>query len=369
MGTSFSGAANNRIGSWLAIILVSASIGAIAGFGGASMRGNGSTTVVQQAGPVATGQTVPGVADLYASVRPSVVKVTSVSTGSGQGATGSGIVLDKQGHIVTNYHVVSGFNQQDVKLADGTDVSAQVTGTDPGDDLAILKIDVSADKLVPANLADSSKVRVGDAVIAIGNPFDLEATLTEGVVSGIGRVLSSGNARPLRQLVQTDTAINPGNSGGGLFNLNGQLVGITNAIENPSGEDVFVGIGYAIPVSTLQTYLNDMLAGKTISHAKLGVSLEDVTPAIAAGLGLKVQQGILVGAVDPGSGAARAGLRGTSRSQAGDVIVAIDGHAVKTFDDLAGYLDTKNPGDKVELKVNRNGSETSLSVTLDAWTS
>jgi S1-C subfamily serine protease len=349
------------------IILAAALIGGLAGAAVASLWTNESTTTIVQEVPA--GSTVPGVADLYASVRQSVVKITSVSTSTGIGGTGSGIVLDKDGHIATNYHVVDGFDQLDVKLADGTAVPAQVVGSDPGDDLAIIKVDLPSDQLTPAMLGDFSEVRVGDAVIAIGNPFDLEATLTEGVISGMGRTLSGVNARPLRQLIQTDTAINPGNSGGGLFNLNGELVGITNAIENPSGQDVFVGIGYAIPVSTLQNYLDEMLAGETISHARLGVSLQDLTPAIASSLGLSVEQGVLIGAVDPNSGAASAGLRGMSADQVGDVITAIDGQEVTSFEELAAYLDTKNPGDSVELTVIRDQQEMTVAVTLDAWTS
>jgi S1-C subfamily serine protease len=349
------------------IVLLAALIGGLSGAAIASVwTPEAKTAVVQQAGPGA-GSTAPGVAELYASLRPSVVKITAASS-TGEGI-GSGVVLDKQGHIATNYHVVNGFDHLDVKLSDGSNITAQVVGTDSGDDLAIIKIDVAADKLTPVVLADFSKVRVGDAVVAIGNPFDLEATLSEGVVSGLGRVLSGQNTRALSQVIQTDTAVNPGNSGGGLFNLNGELIGITNAIENPSGADVFAGVAYAIPVSTLQKYQADMLAGKTIAHAKLGISLQDITPAVASALGLKVQAGVLVGSVDPGSGAASGGLRGMTRTQVGDVIIAIDGHEVKTFEDLAEYLDTKKPGDKVEIKIDRNGSQMTLTVTLDAWTS
>lgn len=212
----------------------------------------------------------PGVADLYAAVRPWVVKITSASSSAGNAGTWSGVAIDTAGHIVTTFHVVDGFDSIDVKLADGTAVRATVVGTDPGDDLAVLKIDVPG-RLAPVTIAERGALRVGDAMTAIGNPFGLEATLTEGVVSGIGRILASTSGRPLRQVIQTDTAINPGNAGGGLFNFKGELVGITNAIENPSGQDVFVGIGYAIPVSTLLDHLADMIAGKTVVHAKLGV--------------------------------------------------------------------------------------------------
>jgi S1-C subfamily serine protease len=356
------------------IALLSAAVGAGTGAGIASLVDNGSnttSTAVTASAPAsssATSQTgAVSIADLYTRLRPSVVQL-DVTSPSG-GGTGSGVILDTEGHIVTNYHVVQGTNEIDVKLSDGTVVTGSVVGTDPGDDLAVIKIDPAGATLTPVALADTSQLRIGDSVIAIGNPLDLEATLTEGVVSGLGRVLSDGNGgRPLRELVQTDTAINPGNSGGGLFNLNGQLVGITNALENPSGQDSFSGIGYAIPASTVQQYLPDMLAGKTISHARLGVSLGDLTPGIAQQMGLNVDSGVMIGSVQRGSGAAKAGLQGAIGDQPGDVIVAIDGHSVKTFDDLAGYLDTKNPGDKVTLQLVRGGQKMDVSVTLDAWT-
>jgi S1-C subfamily serine protease len=363
------------LGPVAGIVLLSAAVGAGTGAGIATLVDNGGSGTTQTISAPAAASTTSlsstagavSLADLYARLRPSVVKI-DVATRNGAG-TGSGVVLNAEGYIVTNYHVVTDSTQLDVKLSNGTVLTAQVVGTDPGDDLAVIKIDPTGASLTPATLADTSQLRIGDEVVAIGNPLDLEATLTEGVVSGLGRVLSDGNGRPLRELIQTDTAINPGNSGGGLFDLNGHLVGITNALENPSGQDSFSGIGYAIPASTLQQYMNDMLAGKTISHARLGVSLGDLSPAIAQQLGISVDRGVMVGAVQPGSGAAKAGLRGATASQPGDVIVAIDGHAVATFNDLAGYLDTKNPGDSITLSIVRGGSKTQdVSVTLDAWT-
>lgn len=302
---------------------------------------------------------VQDVADLYDEIRPSVVKITAASIRAG--AVGSGVVLDGEGYILTNEHVISGFSQITVKLYDGTSASATVVGTDPGDDLAVLKIDVSPDQLKPVKLAAPDKVRVGQVVVAIGNPLELEATLTEGVISGLGRVLNTGSGRPLRQMIQSDAAINPGNSGGGLFNLAGELVGITNAIENPAGQDAFAGIGYAIPLSTVQRVLPDMLGGKDITHPKLASALEDLTPEIAGLLGVEVQQGVVVDQVDANSGAARAGLR------RGDVIVAIDERQVKDYNDLGAYLDTKGAGDKVEVRIVRGSTEETLTVTLDVW--
>jgi S1-C subfamily serine protease len=356
------------------IVLLSAAIGAGTGAGIATLvedNGGATTQAVTATAPAtntalnSSGGAV-SIADLYTQLRPSVVKVNVASAGGA--GTGSGVILDTAGHIVTNYHVVQGAGQLDVKLADGTVATATVIGTDPGDDLAVIKIDPAGAKLTPAILADTSELRIGDSVVAIGNPLDLEATLTEGVVSGLGRVLSDGNGRPLRELIQTDTAINPGNSGGGLFDTNGHLVGITNALENPAGQDAFSGIGYAIPASTLRQYLGDMLAGQTVSHARLGVSLGDLSPSIANELGLSVDKGVMIGSVQPGSGAANAGLRGATASQPGDVIVAIDGQEVATYNDLATYLDSKNPGDSIALTIVRGGQSLDVNVTLDAWT-
>lgn len=350
------------------IVLLSAAIGAGTGAGIATLvedNGGGTTQAVAASAPAMNTAAV-SIADLYTQLRPSVVKV-NVASANGAG-TGSGVILDTAGHIVTNYHVVQGASQLDVKLADGTVSTATVIGTDPGDDLAVIKIDPTGAKLTPVILADTSQLRIGDSVVAIGNPLDLEATLTEGVVSGLGRVLSDGNGRPLRELIQTDTAINPGNSGGGLFDTNGHLVGITNALENPSGQDAFSGIGYAIPASTLQQYLGDMLAGQTVSHARLGVSLGDLSPSIAKELGLSVDKGVMIGSVQPGSGAANAGLQGATASRPGDVIVAIDGQEIATYNDLATYLDTRNPGDSIGLTIVRGGQTLDINVTLDAWT-
>lgn len=361
--------------TWVVAVVLSALIGAGAALSvdswterEAAAVANGPPPAASPSGaqgtPVA-GAGIRDVADLYAQIRPSVLKVSAVSAeGSG---VGSGVVLDKEGHILTNAHVVAGASQLEVKLADGTVAPAKLMGTDVGDDLAVLMAEVPPEKLTPIKFGSSDQVRVGQAVIAIGNPFELEATLTEGVVSGIGRVLSGGETRPLRQLIQTDTAINPGNSGGGLFNLRGELIGITNALENPSGQAVFVGIGYAIPVSTVQRFLPDMLAGRNVIHPKLGIALLDVTPAIAKELGLTVQRGVLVQQVEPGSGAARAGLRGAVGTNIGDVITAIDGREAAEFSSIADYLDTKKAGDRVELRIVRGGNQLTVTVTLDAW--
>jgi len=354
---------------WAAVVFVSVVLGAAVAVGiDAAFEDNsgGTTTVIERVQPGASGgvsSAINDVADLYEQVRDSVVRINASAGGFG-GGVGSGVVLDKEGHILTNNHVVANAASLDVVLADGTSAPARVVGRDPGNDLAVIRADLPADKLKPAKLGNSDDIRVGEFVIAVGNPFELNSTVTEGIVSGIGRTLAEGGGRPLRQLIQADAAINPGNSGGGLFNGRGELIGITTAIENPSGDRVFVGIGYAVPVNIATRFLPDMLAGKTVEHPRLGVGpLVDVTPS----MGLGVDKGVLVAGVDPNSPAARAGIRGSRSS--GDVIVAVDGQRVEDFEDLANAIDSKQVGDTVEVSVLRDGRELTLSVTLEAWRS
>jgi 2-alkenal reductase len=355
---------------WALTVVVSMVLGAAAVVGleaVASNDGGSSSTVIERvSSPDTSGvsTSISSVADLYEQVRESVVRINSSAGGQGEG-TGSGVVLDDDGHILTNNHVVAAGGPLDVVLADGTSASAEVVGRDPGNDLAVIKADLPADKLKPAKLGNSDDVRVGEFVIAVGNPFGEDGTVTEGIVSGLGRTLSETGGRPLRQLIQSDAAINPGNSGGALINARGEVIGITTAIENPSGERVFVGIGYSVPINTAARFLPDMLAGRNVEHPRLGIQLEDVTPAIAESRGLQVDSGVQVVGVEQGSAAARAGLRGNRQS--GDVIVAIDNQHINDFDDLATYIDGKRVGDSVSVKVMRGGQEMTVSVTLEAW--
>ena len=322
--------------------------------------------------PETVAQTINSeVADLYEQVRPSVVRINARDSASNSGGVGSGIVLDAEGHILTNNHVVEEFDQIDVVLADGTAGRAEVVGRDPGNDLAVIKADIDPSLLVPATLGDSDAIRTGEFVIAVGNPFDLEGSVTEGIVSGIGRSLT-GSGRPLRQLIQSDAAINPGNSGGALFNAAGEVIGITTAIENPSGDRVFVGIGYAVPSNIATRFLPQMLNGETIEHPRLGVALQNVTPATAGDLGLTVEQGVLITAVEPGTGADLAGLRGGADSfgqATGDVIVRIDSQDIRDFDDLADYIDSREVGETVNVVVVRGAGEVTVPVVLNAWQS
>lgn len=309
---------------------------------------------------------------LYEKVRPSVVRITT-GNGSQQGfqsqpsGLGSGVVLDDQGSILTNYHVVQGASSLTVTFSDDTAVNATVAGTDPGNDMAVVKVQVKDSSVLrPATLGDSSQVKVGEVVAAIGNPFGLDGSFTTGVISGLDRTLpSSSNGRPIRGMLQTDTAVNPGNSGGALINMNGEVIAINTAIENPGG-DSFAGVAYAVPINTPKRYLSTLTSGGTVTHARLGISGRTLTAEEASALG--IDSGVAVASVDPGSAAAGAGLRSASGAQ-GDVITAIDGRQTRKFEDIADYIDTKSVGDQVKLTVRRAGKDTELTATLKSWDS
>ncbi|MCJ7492128.1 MAG: trypsin-like peptidase domain-containing protein [Dehalococcoidia bacterium] len=349
--------------------------------GSSTARPTGSPTTAATTASAGAGSftgTEGSTPDVYDKVSPAVVQITGLTTVQGQQAEvlGSGIVIDSSGNILTNYHVISGASQLTVTLSDQAAVSAQVVGTDPADDLAVIKGDFSGINVTVATLGDSSKVRIGESVIAIGNPFGLQGTVTEGVLSGDNRTLPSQQSKPLVDLFQTDAAINPGNSGGPLVNLNGEVIGINTALENPSGQDVNIGVGYVIPINNAKDHLSDMLAGKTIVHARLGAATITVTPNVAKTLGLSVTQGAYVVAVDSGGPADQAGLQAAGSSGAnplrtpkgGDVVVGADSTTINTSDDLISYIDhNKAPGDKVTLHVMRGNSKVDVTVTLAAW--
>ena len=308
---------------------------------------------------------------LYDSVRPSIVRITTGTTNGNpfsnqQSGLGSGIVVDTGGHILTNYHVVNGFNTVTVTFSDGTTAKADVVGKDPGNDVAVVKVNTDASELHPAKLGDSSQIKVGTVVAAIGNPFGLDGTFTTGVISGLDRTLASGNnGRPIRGLLQTDAAVNPGNSGGALFDVQGDVIGINTAIENPGG-DTFAGIAYAVPINTPKRFLTQLTSGTSITHPRLGIGGQTLTPDQASSVG--VSQGVAVETVDPGSAADKAGVQASANGQ-GDIIVAIDGNPMKTFENLADYVDSKQVGDQVKLTVHRDGKDMDLTATLQAWDS
>lgn len=311
---------------------------------------------------------------LYAKVRPSIVEITTGDTsgsdpfgGPQASGLGSGIVLDTKGNILTNFHVVRGSSSVTITFEDGTVAKANVAGSDPGNDMAVVKAAVSDQSILkPATLGDSSQVKVGEIVAAIGNPFGLEGSFTTGVISGLNRTLSSSSdGRPIRGLLQTDAAVNPGNSGGALINESGEVIGINTAIENPGGNS-FAGVAYAVPVNTPKRYLAQLTSGQTITHARLGIAGKNLTADQLSSLG--IDYGVAVVSVDAGSAAAKAGLKSSS-SGTGDVITAIDGNQVKKFEDVADYIDGKSVGDNVKLTVRRGGQNIELTATLQSWDS
>ncbi len=265
---------------------------------------------------------------------------------------GTGFVLSSDGYIVTNNHVVEGAEEVIVKTRDGKEWKAEIVGTDPKIDVALLKI--KAKGLKPVRLGDSDKMRVGDWVVAIGNPFGLEQTVTAGIVSAKGRVIGSG---PYDDFIQTDAAINPGNSGGPLFNLRGEVVGINTAIYSRSGGNN--GIGFAIPINLAKSVIRELKATGHVTRARLGVRITDVDKETMKALGLKRREGALVPQVEAGSAADRAGIR------AGDVIVEFDGEPIKKAHDLPIRVARHHPGDRVTLKVIRNGKLRTITVTLE----
>lgn len=325
-------------------------------------------------------------ADIYEQVRPSVVEIdVSGSQGGPFGSqpfsgTGSGIVLDEEGHILTNNHVVGNVDQITVKFDDGSTVQGTLSGADAANDLAVIKVDPATHSLTPATLGDSSALRVGDPVLAIGNPFNLEGTLTSGIVSALDRAYSEGNGtRPIRGMIQTDAPINPGNSGGPLINCQGEIIGVNTLLDNPTGDSVNVGVAFAVAINTAKAELNQLKASQTVQHAYLGVSGEAVSPTMATDLGLTVDKGVYILFVAAGGPADTAGLHGAFATQqqidaaqdpvpGGDVIVSVDGHDVSTIEELATYLDQNHkPGDKVELGVVRGGQSLTLTATLGNW--
>jgi S1-C subfamily serine protease len=311
--------------------------------------------------------------ELFSKVEQSVVQIT-VQKGNARGV-GSGFVYDKQGHIVTNYHVVEGASKVTVTFLDGTSYRASIVGSDPYTDLAIVKVDVDdSSKLVPLPLADSSRLRVGEQVAAIGNPFGLSGSMTAGIVSQLGRMLETANGFSIPDVIQTDAAINPGNSGGPLLNMYGEVVGVNTAIASRTGE--FAGIGFAIPSNTVKKIAPVLISEHRYRHPWLGVSGIDVTPEIAEALGLKEARGFLVIDVVADSPAAKAGVKGGSNAKVisvdnriiklgGDVIVGVDDIQVRRISDILIYLQReKSVNDTITLHVIRDGKEISIDVVL-----
>lgn len=316
---------------------------------------------------------------IYREVSPAVVHITSTAlvydfffNPVPQRGAGSGFIIDQQGHIVTNNHVVEDARSLEVTLVSGKKVRAKLVGRDPLNDLAVIKIDVPGEKLHVVRLGHSDQLEIGQMAIAIGNPFGLDRTVTTGVVSSLNRTLRASNGRQIRGVIQTDAAINPGNSGGPLLNSRGEVIGINTAIFSPSGGSV--GIGFAIPVNIAKRIVPELIAKGRASHPYLGISGLSVTSENSRVLNLPVEHGVLVVRVEARSPAAHAGIRGGQRRVqigntilrvGGDVIVAIDGQKVESLNGLIAYLeDNKRVGETIELGILRDGRQVKVRVEL-----
>jgi S1-C subfamily serine protease len=307
--------------------------------------------------------------ELFSRSSPSVVYVTSLARARSffdvmevpQGA-GSGFIWDADGHVVTNFHVVANSSNVRVTLDDQSTYPARVVGVAPDKDLAVLHVSAPQEKLRPILVGTSRGLQVGQRVFAIGNPFGLDRTLTTGIVSALGRSIQSMTNRKIGDVIQTDAAINPGNSGGPLLDSAGRLIGVNTQIASPSGGSA--GIGFAIPVDTVNEVVPQVIQHGRVIRPQLGVLLADAR--VAARLGL---DGVLILSVNEGSGAEKAGLRGTRRDEngdllLGDVIQAVEGRKVSTYDDLATALEKKKPGESVRLTVQRSGRPLEADVPL-----
>jgi S1-C subfamily serine protease len=356
--------------------------------------GGGTTTktVVQQS-PVASSklgasgssETALTAHDIYERDAPGVVFIRSriqqdVSSpfdfGTPQAqqsvATGTGFVIDKAGHILTNYHVIAGASQVTVGFGDQRTVEAKVLGQDAQNDLALLSVDTSGLKLSPLQLGDSASAEVGDPVLAIGNPFGLDRTLTTGVVSALQREIQAPNGFAIQHVIQTDAPINPGNSGGPLLDAAGRVIGINSQIETGGSGNGNIGIGFAVPINTAKRLLPELKQSGTVSHAYVGITGVTIDNSLAA-LNLRVSRGVLVQTVQANGPAAAAGVRGgTVDSQlngqqivlGGDVIQTFEGRRVDSMDALSNEIAKHRPGDRVTLGILRGGSAKTVTITL-----
>jgi putative serine protease PepD len=345
-----------RAGAIAAVVVLGAGSGAAAG----ALVDNGSTTtVVERSSATAAesnGDDALSVNDIYRDANQGVVEIKTTSTSDSSGgpfgvpggqeseSEGSGFVLDKDGHIVTNEHVVADADSIEVTFADGTKADAEVVGSDASSDVAVLHVDVAASELDPLEFSDSSNVEVGDEVVAIGSPYGYEESVTTGIVSALDRSITSPSNYTISGVLQTDAAINPGNSGGPLLDSSGRVIGMNAQIESSSNSNS--GVGFAIPSDTVQRVANALIDGEPVEHAYLGVSLSEAS------------DGAEVASVRSGSPADEAGL------EAGDVITAIDGETVSTADDATSAINGKSPGDQITVTITRSGERSTLDVTL-----
>jgi len=387
--------------SHAAALVAAAVLGGVVALGGAALTGSlGGSTTVRELVTSPSGANPPvafarghalSINEIYRRSAPGVVQITSTAVvdvpqdpifgdpfAPQQQQTqslGSGFVMDKAGHVVTNYHVVEGASAVEVSFSNGERLTAKLVGTDAGTDIAVLKIKASSRALTPLQWGNSDTVRVGDSVVAIGNPFGYTRSATSGIVSAIDRPLEAPDqSGVISHGIQTDAALNHGNSGGPLINAAGEVIGVNSQISTgTTGQEGNLGIGFAIPSNTVRNVVADLISQGHVDHAFLGISASELTPQVAELFNLPVSRGLLVDRLDQGSAAAQAGLHGgTTRetlageswSLGGDIIVKADGIATPTLDKLRDVIASHEPGDMIELVIYRNKERQTIDVTL-----
>jgi S1-C subfamily serine protease len=364
----------------IAVVLAAVAAGSGLGAGvSAALDPETPRTVLRgaEAEPVAATSTTNSVNSVYRATRDAVVEITVTGAAEPtpfggeeqQRGQGSGFVIDEEGHVVTNQHVVDDAQSLNVTMRDGSRYTATVVGSDPSTDLAVIKVNAPASKLTPLELGDSSAVRVGDAVIAIGSPFGLDGTVTTGIVSALSREVEAPNNFAIDDTIQTDAAINHGNSGGPLLNTRGEVIGVNAQIRSESGGND--GVGFAIPSNTVKEIASRLISGGKVEHAYLGVGSQTIDSAAADAL--DIPRGAMVTRVNSGTAAAKAGLKpatgsrtvqGETYETGGDVITEVDGQAVEGADALRRVIDSHRPGDTVKLTVVRDGDSRTVEVKL-----
>jgi S1-C subfamily serine protease len=355
----------NRTSILVASLVAALGLGAGAGAIAYATLLDDSSTVIRQvtvtnSEPAATGKAL-AIGDIYERAEKAVVEITAAATqfSGSRSAQGSGFIFDDEGHIITNQHVVEGASSISVRFWDGSTRKAQLVGTDPSTDLAVIKVDAPASFLEPLQLGDSSAVDVGDEVVAMGSPFGLEGTVTSGIVSALHRQMTAPNNFTITDSIQTDAAINHGNSGGPLLDQEGRVIGVNAQIESESGGSD--GVGFAIPSNTVRSIASQLIESGEAEHAYLGVSM------------VTVSEGAAITEVRTGTPAEKAGLKAATDTRVidgqevpsgGDVVVELDGQEISTSAELQSGVDAKQPGDSVSITVIRDGDRRTFQVTL-----
>ncbi len=379
-----------------ALVVAAIAGGAVALTGAALIWGIGTGSSAAPAQPVSSGDAGVTTArfrrvgqpltigQIYQRARPGVVRVSTETVvrssdpfgvfptmAQEQRGLGSGFVVDKSGYIVTNYHVIQGAQRIRVSFSNNESMAARLVGRDPSTDVAVLKVSAESRALRPLELGDSDGVQVGDAVVAIGNPLGYERTVTSGIVSATGRAIQAPNQSLIDQVIQTDAAINQGNSGGPLLNTNGRVIGVNTQIATENGGNV--GLGFAVPINTVKDVASQIIDKGSVEHAQLGIYAQAVDARIARVFHLPARAGLLVADVDPGSGAARAGIRagtqhvtvdGETYVMGGDLVVAADGRSMRTVEALREVVSAKSPGDAIRLDLYRGTTKHTVRVKL-----